>query len=349
MTNKNVDDTGATVEGKFGDVWEDTLIIAFRDLQWRRWLSDLDDARKKNNETKVAELEVLGPDDLHKLDGDAESLFGDVLTRHEGRYFVLEFKSTRAGHGAERDKTMFEKVADHLVTAHEKPRARFIELSTPCHFGVFGTRILKGESSRPTLESTVADPTAQAIPNSPRMGNLAIEAHTYLDWIHVYHRGLMDLTPEQMAQKTPEHQEYIHLLRAAANTSPSLIKAMNGITHRIESPHPRPLASLMWGQEHERAGADAAGYIEYLTVLTSVVGGDPKTPITLLAVVGATIYYWTTSVANLPHTIRYWRDLSERIALKAAVTNGGNQGATSAVDTSATGASKKVMKASGKG
>ncbi|HDR9217464.1 TPA: hypothetical protein QDB35_000133 [Burkholderia vietnamiensis] len=345
MTNDNEHDVGATTEGKLGDVWEDTLIIAFRDLQWRQWLSDLKEARKQGDEKKVAALEALGPDDLHKLDGDAESLFGDILTNHDGRYFVLEFKSTRAGHGAERDKTMFEKMATHLVMAHEQPRARFIELSTPCHFGVFGTRILKGEATRPTLEQSLVDPAARAIPNSPRMGNLAIEAHTYLDWIHVDHRGWMKQSVEKMELETQERQAYVQALHAAATTSPSLSKAMTGITDKIGSPLKRDLATLMWGAEGERAGADVQGYIEYLTLLTKVVGGDPKTPITLLAVVGTTIYYWTTSVANLAHTLQYWKDLADRIALKAAVADGNDQGTTNAASASAKDAHKSVMKA----
>ncbi|MCY0389928.1 hypothetical protein OVY01_22575 [Robbsia sp. Bb-Pol-6] len=326
MTNDNEDDAGATVEGKLGDVWEDTLIIAFRDLQWRQWLSDLKEARKHGDEKKVAELDLLGPDDLHKLDGNAESLFGDVLTKREGRYFVLEFKSARSEHKAEHTKTMFNKVSNYLVAAEEPARARLIELSTPCHFGVFGTRIVRGEANRPTLEQNVVGSSTPAILNAPRMGNLAIEAHKYLDWIHVRNRGWLALKPNELVTQPEMRQLYIKALRIIVGMSPSLRAKMEGITDSIYSPKRRDLASLMWGEEHEQAGADAKMYIEYLTLLTEVVGGDLKTPITLLAVVGTTIYYWTTSVANLPHTLNYWNQLSKKVHEQTAAQRVAAQG-----------------------
>lgn len=350
MTNDNADDAGATVEGKLGDVWEDTLIIAFRDLQWRQWLSDLKEAREHGDEKKVAELEVLGPDDLHKLDGNAESLFGDVLTKREGRYFVLEFKSARSEHKAEHTKTMFNKVSDYLVAAEESERARFIELSKPCHFGVFGTRIVRGEASRPTLQQNVAGPSTPAIPNAPRMGNLAIEAHKYLDWIHVRNRAWLALAPDALEKESERRKLYVAALKAVVdgNMSPSLNAAMKDITDTIYSPDRRALSSLMWGKEVEQSGADAEGYINYLTLLTSVVGGDPKTPITLLAVVGTTIYYWTTSVANLTHTLNYWEQLSKQVPEQAAAQRVAAQGEhTTAVDEPAKGVHTGTMKAGG--
>lgn len=285
-------------------LWEDTLILAFRDLQWRRWYKDVADAWKANDATRVATLEESGPDDFHKLDGKAESLFGDILTSDKGRHFVLEFKRTRADHSSERGKLMFENVATYLATEKDDDvRKGFIELSKSCHFGVYGKR-LKNPNN------------AQGSPNVPRMGNLAIKAQPYLDWIFVDNHWLLSNPERVKADKIVQRQKR----RAALNTilgkgdCPSLDEAMvdmEDITKTKQS----NLATVMWGDGGRPRGAKEQDFIKYLTLLTDAVGGGAESPITLVSVVetpvgGTMIYYWTTSLEHLSVT------LEQRLKLK---------------------------------
>lgn len=68
--------------------WEDTLILAFRDMQW---------VRKIQSATNTTTAELAEPPSLlAKLDGNAETASGDVLTGCRGRFFLLEFKSSKS-------------------------------------------------------------------------------------------------------------------------------------------------------------------------------------------------------------------------------------------------------------
>jgi hypothetical protein len=346
MTTNNAEPIIPSIPGELGDVWEDTVIIAFRDLQWRRWLDDI--AKATPEEAKA--MRVLGPDACHKLDGNAESLFGDILTNYEGRHFVLEFKSARSEHMAERGKKMFEAVSNYLITANNTTdralRDRFMVLSTSCHFGAFGTRILKGEAQRETLQQIVGGAAAPSIPNEPTMGKLAIEAHTYLDWIHVANRKWLNTTASERKKLPKLRRDYVNILTNAVTAEAPLRNAMKNITDRIESPTRRSLAALLWGEEKERAGANSKDYIEYLTMLTTVVGGNPATPITLLAVVDRTIFYWTTSVAHLKHSLAYWAALKQQAIAKTAADQAAQQGGTAPAIGQAKGAHTGTLKSS---
>lgn len=66
----------------FTRVWEDTVILALRDLQWMK-------ARPKQ------------PAALLKLDGNVETALGDAITSVGGRYFLFEFKSDAKLGGSE--------------------------------------------------------------------------------------------------------------------------------------------------------------------------------------------------------------------------------------------------------
>jgi hypothetical protein len=74
-------------------VWEDTLIIALRDLQWRKAIAPyLDGSDGFHARSKEANF----PGMLLKFDGNAESKVGDVLTStQQGLYFLIEFKSSQ--------------------------------------------------------------------------------------------------------------------------------------------------------------------------------------------------------------------------------------------------------------
>lgn len=68
--------------------WEDTLILAFRDMQWIRKIQ----AATNRDTLSLAEPPSL----LAKLDGNAETVSGDVLTGYRGRFLLLEFKSSKS-------------------------------------------------------------------------------------------------------------------------------------------------------------------------------------------------------------------------------------------------------------
>lgn len=300
MAKNNQDD-----DVELGNVYEDAVIVAFRDMQWRRWLKEIETFETKQNQPAV-QLRALGPDHLHKLDGDAESLFGDVLANQDGRYFVLEFKSARSGHKRERVKTMFIAVGHYLVRADEDDRKRFMGLSRNCHFGVFGTRVPNGQLGAP-VHTVVPHVTLDTASNAPHVSELRIQAHRYLDWIHVYARKLMGLPKDERPKSL---RPYATALPFAIAMSPTLTEAMKDITGRIESPDKHDLTSLVWpGENEHRYGASADDYIDYLKLLIKIVDGDPRTPITLVAVVKGRILYWTTTTENLRKTLKYWSGL----------------------------------------
>ncbi|HDR9001882.1 TPA: hypothetical protein QDA99_001432 [Burkholderia vietnamiensis] len=97
--------------------WEDSLIVALRDLQWirknkaildemRRYGKAMTDADKVAIRAKVDDLPAP-PALLAKLDGNAESASGDVLTSIEKRFFLLELKASEAALQSEKKKFVY--------------------------------------------------------------------------------------------------------------------------------------------------------------------------------------------------------------------------------------------------
>ncbi|WP_322024370.1 hypothetical protein [Burkholderia sp. BCC1977] len=97
--------------------WEDSLIVALRDLQWirknkavldemRRYGKAMTDADKVAIRAKVDDLPAP-PALLAKLDGNAESASGDVLTSVEKRFFLLELKASEAALQSEKKKFVY--------------------------------------------------------------------------------------------------------------------------------------------------------------------------------------------------------------------------------------------------
>lgn len=107
--------------------WEDTLILAFRDMQW------LHQIRESARASEAYSVEPPGL--MIKLDGNAESTSGDVLAKSGARYFLLEFKSDSALFYRENSK----RIHDLLVKiAKDHPdRKNLIECSTRGHLMVF--------------------------------------------------------------------------------------------------------------------------------------------------------------------------------------------------------------------
>ncbi|HBM09483.1 MULTISPECIES: hypothetical protein [Gammaproteobacteria] len=104
--------------------WEDTLILAFRDMQWMRSIQ---------NAADVNSLGGSPPALLAKLDGNAETAASDVLAGHNDQFFLLEFKSSDSFVDSEKEKPVFNLLSDPAVRADDFIRG----LSERGHFIVF--------------------------------------------------------------------------------------------------------------------------------------------------------------------------------------------------------------------
>jgi hypothetical protein len=103
-------------------LWEDTIIIALRDLQW----------------AKSIERGQARPGSLLKLDGNAETALGDAITDAGERFFLFEFKSEAGAGGSEFKKPLVSimKEVARLPESSES-RARFESASRAAHHFVF--------------------------------------------------------------------------------------------------------------------------------------------------------------------------------------------------------------------
>ncbi|MDR9875091.1 hypothetical protein RJC98_07855 [Pseudomonas allii] len=179
----------ATATENADQPWEDTLILAFRDIQWilhcekqqalisvalaqflldnQSLLCNPSHPKQQNtcNETKgqlyrAVEKMAATPPLLAKLDGKAESAAGDVLTAHEDRFFLIEFKSDISTRSSEYTKFLgilmwlIDPEANHVL----------INRSKKGHFFV------------------TQQPDASA-PSNPNLRKLTMEAYTYYDAI----------------------------------------------------------------------------------------------------------------------------------------------------------------------
>jgi len=131
----------------FDRPWEDTLIIALRDLQWKK-------AAERNTLR-----DHLPAETLLKLDGNAESAIGDVVTAVKGRHFVLEMKADAGTMGAETEKTL-PVLVTRLANDDAQAAQDFVKLSKMAHHLAFseeadGTRTsAAGILERPFRVST---------------------------------------------------------------------------------------------------------------------------------------------------------------------------------------------------
>ncbi|MDN7542527.1 hypothetical protein [Burkholderia cenocepacia] len=208
----DVGDVGTVLPNQ--TVWEDTVIIAFRDLQWHRWRAAVQKARG----AKRTALLAASPADLHKLDHDAESAFGDLLTSQGARYFLFEFKAVRDGHVDERGKGMFERLS-HFVTLAAStvdqnaqlppPVQTLIDLSKRCHFGVFGRLEALTPNDAVAQAATPTPFPFQTIdaPSLPKRAvRLRLLADPYIEWVHLANRSLADAFIKARATKQAEAQ-----------------------------------------------------------------------------------------------------------------------------------------------
>lgn len=182
--------------------------------------------------------------------------------------------------------------------------------------------MVKGEANRKPIHEETGDGDPILLANAPRMADLSIDTHQYLDWIHVHAVHLMALPEEKVPE---DRKSYWQLLPLALAESPCLREAMADIRERIESATKQSLESRVWPEAGRQvSGADADDYIEYLKLLTKIAGGDPRTPVTLVAVVGERVLYWTTSIENLSSTLDYWEALRAEVKARRNATAGTN-------------------------
>ncbi|MDF9619791.1 hypothetical protein P5705_19255 [Pseudomonas entomophila] len=126
--------------------WEDSIILAFRDMQWMRrqnanyeaLVSALRQSDTLEGETLLKNFLIqtrTPPPLLAKLDGHAETASGDTLTAINQRFFLLEFKASKGKLRTEKKKFMHELMTfvDPVGDRH------FVDLSRQGHFVVYPT------------------------------------------------------------------------------------------------------------------------------------------------------------------------------------------------------------------
>jgi hypothetical protein len=115
------------VASMFDQPWEDTIIMAVRDLQWKKALERF----TLGQESKL-------PAPLLKLDGNTETALGDVVTSADDRFFLFEFKGDDSNMGSEWTKPLVAFMKDvNADTEHIVPKRTFIGLSKRAHHFVF--------------------------------------------------------------------------------------------------------------------------------------------------------------------------------------------------------------------
>ena len=218
-----LDDTRMAPESKTKSAsvsppWEDSLIVALRDLQWirknkatlseiRRFQKVTTDAERAAIQAKVKNLPVP-PALLAKLDGNAESASGDVLTSAEKRFFLLELKASEAALQSEKAKFVYACLTS--VDSENEEDRLLLELSRRGHHFLY-PRVDSASNSGPsgflpihrvtlktrTYYDTVAHGAAAAEPiaasdllwNRRELGLRLHEMAAYLDALSTVHKG----------------------------------------------------------------------------------------------------------------------------------------------------------------
>lgn len=185
--------------------WEDTLILAFRDIQWQKSVEEFLSATLINDTPKnflKQKLSRPNPPLLAKLDGNAENATGDVLTSAHQRYFLFEFKSGLPKSSTESGKFIADLML--LVDPGNKDHSKFVELSKAGHFLVFSKK---------------ADATAQSkgVHAFGEGRALALTAHPYLNILGKTVDKTGEMSVEQLLQgqvgwEFPEMLAYLQLL-----------------------------------------------------------------------------------------------------------------------------------------
>lgn len=111
----------------FDRPWEDSLILAFRDIQWKL---SIESKLKLADVSKISAKE-LAPPPIFKLDGKAETTSADVLTLHNSKFFLIEFKSTRLQTISDAHKPIWHLF--ECIDCQEEENWDFLKLSRKAH------------------------------------------------------------------------------------------------------------------------------------------------------------------------------------------------------------------------
>lgn len=126
-------------------LWEDSIVIALRDMQWMNYLNTEESKRLDNGDPRVR---GVVPPGFAKLDGNAESRIGDVtLLTEDERFFIFEVKSERVRirdewrkGGAFKSKKVYRRLSALVNDVNNEglgKSARSLELSLRGHYFVY--------------------------------------------------------------------------------------------------------------------------------------------------------------------------------------------------------------------
>lgn len=126
-------------------LWEDSIVVALRDMQWMNYLNTEKSKRLGDGDPR---LRGVVPPGFAKLDGNAESRIGDVtLLTEDERFFIFEVKSERVRirdewrkGGAFKPKKVYRRLSALVNDVNNEglgKSARNLELSLRGHYFVY--------------------------------------------------------------------------------------------------------------------------------------------------------------------------------------------------------------------
>ncbi|MCQ0037770.1 hypothetical protein [Burkholderia glumae] len=296
--------------------WEDTLILAFRDMQWSRRIESIMKRSAPGDPAVTGGLEALvlgGPGAIHKLDGAAERL-GDLIASNgestQARFFLLEFKSDRDKRSDEYVKPMLIGAVGRLVTPQQGD-AEMIANGDRCHFAVFANLPGMAEPADPVDSAdaeravpavdpagdAAADPAGDAPQPRPRhldsYEQRELLAEPYFDWVKQGVRSVLrELKPDKPDLVDPAVRAEWKRLEGSQQR-----QALQQFKPR-KNKELHKLADLIWGSaEHGLPLPDYRDYVRWLAGLAGGEGGDTR--VKLVAVRDGQLYYCLTTIAQL--------------------------------------------------
>ncbi|WP_322046622.1 hypothetical protein [Paraburkholderia sp. J67] len=119
----------------FRGLWENSMLLALRDLQWH----------------KAMEMKHPAPQGLAVFEGNAESALGDAILSVEDRLFLFEFKSTAAEGGTEFEKALARVMKKVGESTDGTAKSHFENDSRAGHHFAFSASERKQENEKWTL------------------------------------------------------------------------------------------------------------------------------------------------------------------------------------------------------
>ncbi|MCC4590373.1 hypothetical protein LL974_04390 [Xanthomonas campestris pv. cannae] len=159
------------------DLWEDTIIIAMRDMQWSNLIRELDREKVTDTEHQGAqsgstscvsaedaesiEISAVRPPGFVKFDGNAEEKLSDVALKAGERFFLMEVKSTLSKvrtewrrEGGYSPKFMMERLSELVECAKSDQDAmNMLELSFRGHFATYWSGVALNQGFKGAVTS----------------------------------------------------------------------------------------------------------------------------------------------------------------------------------------------------